>query len=182
MATMNRKAFLLIIPTILLPYLALFTLATIFFSTRTSLFRFIIEKIFCGNMLYLVAAFVLLCVITAATTAIFIIFAIRNRWNALKLAKVAMVIKLIQIPAYIMIFVLGFIFMFTIFTFVITLCLILVDCFILLLTGLLTTASVINAVRQGDVEFKEVVWVVILQTVFCADVIATVLFYRKLKN
>ena len=43
-------------------------------------------------------------------------------------------------------------------------------------------SSVIIAIRKNIFTFKEVFWVILLQFIFCADVIASVVFYIKLKR
>ena len=42
--------------------------------------------------------------------------------------------------------------------------------------------AVVLAIRNGKVSFKESWWVILLQFIYCADVVATVIFYVKLKK
>ena len=71
------------------------------------------------------------------------------------LAKTAVTVKLCQIPAYILIFLLGVAFFFSIFTFAFSLALAVLDGLALLLSGLLTVAAVIRADRQGIYSFGD---------------------------
>ena len=179
---MSEKRIWMIIPTALLPYLGLFTLATIFFSTKCSFFEYIMVSIFRNNALNLIAVLLICCIIATLINIICFVASIRKGWDALSLAKSAMIIKLIHVPAYVLIFVLGILLTLTIFTIPFSVGLFLLDCLTLLLSGLLTTASIINTVRQGVFKAKDIFWIIILQLVFCADVVASIVFYFKLKG
>ena len=179
---MTKKKFWLGIPTILLPYLALFTLATVFLSTKIDFFRYIMEYVFESNALYLIGTFILCCILTTILNIICFAFSIYNKWDALSLVKTMMIIKLIQIPAYVLIFVLGIILAITIFTFPFSIGLFLFDCLSLFLTGALVVSAAINSIKQGLFKLKDILWIMILQFFFCVDVISTIIFYVKLKN
>ena len=179
---MTKKKFWIVIPTILLPYLALFTLATVFLSTKIDFFRYIMEYVFGSNSLYLIGNFILCCILTTILNIICFAFSIYNKWDALSLVKTMMIIKLIQIPAYVLIFVLGIILAITIFTFPFSIGLFLFDCLSLFLTGALVVSAAINSIKQGFFKLKDILWIMILQFFFCVDVISTIIFYVKLKN
>ena len=70
----------------------------------------------------------------------------------------------------------------TLFTIPFAVGLVVIDCLALFMTGLPIIASAVMAKRQGVFSLKEVFWVIALQFVFCADVIASVMFYLKLKR
>jgi hypothetical protein len=74
------------------------------------------ENIFQNNAWILLATFTLYCIIASTLSIICFILSIVKKWDALTLAKTSMIIKLIQVPAYIMIFIFGFIMLITIFT------------------------------------------------------------------
>ena len=170
-----KKKFWMLVPAMCLPYLALFA----FFTPFTTV---IVESVFQNNVLWELALFVILGLITLAVSIAYFVMAIRKGWDALTMAKYAMILKLAQIPAYIVIFVLGAALLITIFTMAISIGLWLLDCFTLFLSGLFTVAAVINSVRQGDFTPKEVQWFAVLQLFFCIDVVAAIVFYRKLKK
>ena len=178
---MNKKLVFAAIPIALIPYLALFALATIFFSTEVPFFRTIMESVFHNNALILLAALFIYCIAAAVLTGICFLVSIHKNWDALAVAKTAMIIKLAQVPAYILIYALGVLFVITIFTIPFSFLLFVIDCLSLWMTGLFVIASVVIASRNHTLIFKDVLWVVLLQFVFCADVIASVCLYRKLK-
>lgn len=179
---MNKKRIWLILPTTLLPYIALCSLATIFFSTKLPLFESIMEHVFQNNGLLLITALLFFGLLAAVSSGICFFLSIRKGWDALSLAKTAVIIKLLQIPAYGLICVLGVLFSVTIFTFAFTIGLFLFNCLTLVLTGLLTVSATINAGRQHNFTLRESFWFVILQFVFCADVIAAIAFYFTLRK
>ena len=113
---MNKKLFAISVPIVLVPYLALFTLATVFFSTKFSFFNFIMESVFDSNALYLVAALLLYCILAGMVSIVCFFVSIYKKWDAISLEKTAMIMKLAQVPAYVLIFVLGAVFVITIFT------------------------------------------------------------------
>ncbi len=179
---MTKKNFWMVIPILLLPYLALFTLATVFLSTKIDFFRYIMKDVFGSNALYLIGTFILFCILATILGIICFAFSIYNKWDALSLAKTVMIIKLIQIPAYVLIFALGVFLAITIFAFPLSIGLFLFDCFSLFLTGALVVSAAINSIKQGLFKLKDILWVMILQFFFCADVISSIIFYVKLKK
>ncbi len=177
----NKKTWLLI-PTTIFPYIILFALDSTFSLTITPLFRYIIENVFGGNALLLLLTLVIICLIACVLSAIHFIICLKQGNNALKIAKTAMIIKLIQIPAYLFIFFASALFIFSLFSIPIAIVLLIFNYTILVLTSLITISSIINSVKQGIFEVKEVVFVALLQFVFCADVFATIIYYNMLKK
>ncbi len=179
---MNIKRVWFFLPAVLLPYLFLLALAIIFLSSDVSAFKFIMESVFHNNGFLLIALFLLLCILSGVISIIGFAFGVKRNWSALSLAKFSMIVKLIQIPAYIFIFVLGVAFILAIVTIPFSVVLFYFDCFVLLLTGIITTSAVANADTQNILPIKKSVWIIILQFVFCADVVASIIFYRMLKK
>ena len=177
-----KKKLWLLIPAICIPYLALFTLATLFFSAETPFFGFLMESVFQNNLFLLLGPLGFFCLLVLTVSIVYVVLSVRKGWDALTLAKYAMILKLTQVPAYVVIFVLGVLLAITIFTIPFAIGLWLLDCFTLLISGLFMLAAVVNSVRQDVFESREVCWYAILQLFFCADVVATVVFYRKLKK
>lgn len=179
---MNKKLFLIFVPIVLVPYLVLFGLSTIFFSTKLPLFHWIIESVFGGNALHLIAALLLYCIFITVLSVVCFIVSIHAKWDALLLAKLAMIIKLVQMPAYGLILALGVIFILSIFTIPFSIGLFIFSCLSVFMTGLFVISSVIITIKKNIFAFNEVFWVILLQFVFCADVISSVGFYIKLKR
>ena len=179
---MNKKGLLIVIPILLLPYFVLFALATIFFSTKLTFFNWIMESVFQGNALYIIAALLIYCLLATVLSVVCFVVSIFKKWDALSLAKIAMLVKLIQVPAYLLIFILGVLFAITIFTFPFSIGLFLIDCLSVFSTGLWAASAVIITIRQGTFKPQEVFWAIILSFIFCVDVVSSVVFYIKLKR
>lgn len=179
---MNKKLFMISVPMVLAPYLALFTLATIFFSTKIPFFNYIMESVFDSDALHLIATLLLYCLLACVLSIVCFFVSIYKKWDAISLAKTAMIMKLVQVPAYVFIFALGVVFIITIFTIPFSVGLFIIDCLSVFMTGLFVISSVIATIRNNTFTLKEVIWVILLQFVFCADVISSVIFYIKLKR
>ena len=179
---MTVKRFLLLLPSLLIPYIAILTIAIIFFASDVPSAKAIMENVFQGNALLLSAAAFILILAAAACTVIAFALSMAQKWDPLSLAKTVMIIKLLQIPAFVLIFVVSILFMLTIFTIPFALVLFLVDYIALISTGLLNISAIVTGARNGDVSFRKNIWVAILQFVFCADVVASVIFYINLKK
>jgi len=93
-----------------------------------------------------------------------------------------MVIKLVHIPAYVAIFILGFAFLLTIFTFVFSIFLFILDVMTIFLTGVIGLSGVIRGYFEKKLSMKSAVIHGILQFVFCVDVISAIIVYRKAKK
>ena len=105
------KRFLLLIPVMIQPYILLFALYSIFIS------QYIVERFFGGNGLWLLFVIFVTIVISFICTLVYMPFCLAKGWGARQTAFFNMLIKLVQIPAYLAIFVLGVLFFLTIFTY-----------------------------------------------------------------
>ena len=179
---MNFKRIWLALPALLLPYVFLFCLFTLFLSTDADFFETVMESVFHGDGIFLILVVVLYCLIAMALSIVGCIVALCKKWDALSMAKFAMIMKLVQIPAYLVIFVLSVALVLAVITIPLAIVLYYVNCASLFLSGIWVVVAAINSLREGATEAKDVVWVMILQAVFCADVVASIIFYVNLKN
>ena len=105
---MNPKRILwAIVPMVLLPYLALLMLFAVFFSTRQPWLAWVMETLFFNNAWYLIAVLLLYCLLTVIIQIVVFTAVMRRRCDALSLAKGAVLLKLFQAPAYILILIAG---------------------------------------------------------------------------
>ena len=158
------KKYLLLLPTVVFPYCILFAVYCIFSG-------FLMERVFRDNAMVLMGVLVLTWVIAAVFAVLFLILGLSREWDARELVKVNMVIKLIHVPAYIGIFLIGCACLITIFTAGISLALALLDSLAIILSGMVGLTAAIRS-RAG---YK----LALLQFIFCADVIGAVLLYKK---
>lgn len=110
---------------------------------------------------------------------IFMIQARNGCFHATDLARANMIVKLIQIPAYIFIFMIGILCMVMIFTIGISFVLLLLDALSIGLTGLFAIAAFQNLNREGMITRKAQFIYSIASFLFCVDVIIAVIGYRK---
>ena len=159
------------------PYVFLAGLLTIFFASQ------IIDIAFLGNGLLFVGVLALLLFAMFAWTVVFSVFhLIKKDLSAKAWARAVMIVKLVQIPAYLLFFVLGILLFITLFTIPFALAIVAVDLLCITLTGLLGTVTCLHAAREGQLTVSQAVLMAILQFVFCADVVVSVILYSILKK
>ena len=106
----------------------------------------------------------------------------KNKWDAYSFTRAVMIVKIIQIPAYIINFVCCILSFMMLFTFPAGFLYFFTDCMALVMSGLVMTAAMLRVMNESPVWFKKYIWVIPLQFVFCADFFATVFIYKKLKT
>ena len=179
---MNIKRVWLIIPEVIFPYIVLLAVSNIFLVTKSRFFEMIMERIFNDNALYLVAVVLLFALFALILSILCIVISLYKKWDSLSLAKTAVIVKLLQAPAYIIIYILGALCCITIFTFAFTFAFVLIDCIVLFMSGLLTVSSIINAYRQKLISKKDAIIFGALQFVFVADVVYAIIYFKKLSE
>lgn len=173
---MNIKRIWLILPGVFSPYILLLALWLIFSSSP------LMDSVFGGNAFHLIGAFLAYLIVAFGLTVLALILALVQKWDSTSMAKTVMIIKLIQIPAYIVIFVLGVICFVTIFTLAFSFFFILFDLAVIAMSGMLQTAAVIAAKRKGQLSGFQVPLFILLSYIYCADVVAAVMLYVMLKK
>ncbi len=158
----------LLIPAGIFPYVLLISLYCLFSETLTPLF--------------LIGVLFLLFLVAFICNAVFVSLSMVQKWNAKGIALANMVVKLIQIPAYLAIFVLGVLFFISIFTYVFSIFFILYDAAAILLTGLIGVAAVIRAHAEGRATDAFAVINGILQFIFCVDVVSSIVVYVRARK
>lgn len=133
------------------------------------------QKILMLIMIGLVLVFTTILTITCVHKSL------KNKRDAYNLARAVMIVKFIQIPAYILNFVFAFLCFMMLFTFPFAIIYFITDCIALVLSGLVATSAVLCAISENPKVFSRYIWLIPLQFVFCADVVATVFIYKKLK-
>ena len=112
----------------------------------------------------------------------FFAMGLAKKWDAKKVALANMIVKLIQIPAYVVTFLLGVIFILTIFTYALSFLLVLFDCLTIILTGLTGACAAIRSYKEQKTTIAFSVANGILQFIFCADVVCSILLFVKCKT
>lgn len=167
--------YILAVPVMIFPY-------SLFLGMYCLYTPAIMERVFFSNGYLLIAA-MLLCAVVAFVFALALAVAgLVRKYDALSLARLNMIIKLCQIPAYAVIFVLGALFFVSVFGIGFTVFFVLFDCLAILMSGLTGAVSSLRAYAEKKVIKSEMIVFAVLQFIFVADVVACVLLYFHLKN
>lgn len=168
----KMKKFILIIPTVLFPYVALFSMYCLSND-------FIMEKFFQGRISMLMPSLILLWLVGFILTNTFMLRALKKKYDTKTLGKINMFIKLIHMPAYLVIFIMSIIFMVSIFTAGISVILLIIDIMTIILSGLVGLTTILRCRIDKTLNNKSTVLHSILQFVFCIDVISSIIVYGK---
>lgn len=114
-----------------------------------------------------------------ACNIVFFALSIWRKWDFRQVALCNMLVKLIQIPAYISIFFLSVLCFSMLFTIGIAVVLLLFDCASILLTGLIGVVAIIRCRSSNVISKKFSIVNGILQFVFCVDVISAIVIFVK---
>lgn len=178
---MNRKNTWMLMPTVFLPYYLLFTTFVLLYSTEVTFFKWLLRSL--GDNGWAPVLFLVIYSVIALALNIFYVYqSIRKGMEPLFLAKVAMIIKLVQIPAFLIIFVYGVLFTVAIFTIGFAIAFVIFDALSLLLSGMVMMASVVNSKRRREVSNTHAILFILSQFMFCVDVVMSIVWYRRLKK
>lgn len=113
---------------------------------------------------------------------IFLVLSIYKKWDCKKVALYNMVLKIVQIPAYIAVFLLGALSFSTLFTMGLAAVFFLFDCASIFLTGLIGVTSVARCYADRIISKRFSIINGLLQFVFCADVISSIIIFVQAKR
>lgn len=170
------KAYRKLITIIIFPYFIIFTLLYLFIGT--SLIQTYGDEIF----IVLLCLLIVLYISAFISATLVFISSIKNKTMAVEILRLNMIIKLAHILAYILIFLIGLMCMITIFTYGITIILVILDFLTILLSGIIGVAGVIRSVKERKLELSKAIIHGVLQFIYCADVISAIILYSKIKK
>jgi hypothetical protein len=127
-------------------------------------------------------AIVVMYIVAVVGSVVFLIRNIAKARKAKELLRINMIVKLIHVPAYLFIFLMGLGFTITIFTIGISVVLMILDGMTIFLTGMIGLGGVIRSLRESKLSKRSAVTHGILQFIFCADIISSIIIYRRVKN
>ena len=169
------KYYLLSLPVMAFPYLMIAGLGCMYSNT-------IMECVFFSNGFLLLGALAL-CAVVCALFAIGVGTGLAaGGQSGACAAKLCMIVKLVQIPAYVAIFVLGVMFSITIFGVAFVVLFVLIDCAAIAMSGFMSACTLFKCCRQKLLPLGSAVAFGIGQFVFCADVVLAVIIYVNLKK
>ena len=171
----QMKKYFLLLPALLLPYFLIFMLLCFFND-------FLREHLLGNNPFIAILMLWLSLSIAFVCNIIFIVLCILKKWNAKGISRANMIIRLIQVPAYIIIFILGFFLLTSPFTMAFSLIFFIFDCISVFIMGLIGLVSVIRCYTVGGCTKTFAVVCGLLQFVFCADVITSIIIFIKARS
>ena len=106
-----------------------------------------------------------------------LVFSLKGKTEAKKLALIGMIVKMVHIPAYILFFMIGAGGIMLIQFFAITIFIFLFDCITIAFSGALELAAVLRAKAEGHLKNGEALLCAVCSFVFCIDLIAAIGVY-----
>ena len=180
---MNKKTIWLVLPFAIVPIVELMFLVFLFRFSTLPFFDWLLMEATKGKglsiLIFLLFAYIF---IAFCLCLVAVILGFIKKYDAYTSAKIIMIIKIVQVPAHVISFLLGAILFITVWTFVIAILMALINSVVILMMGLLSIVAIKNSVNQGYTKYKYVIWAICLQLVLCADVVATIIFYIYLRK
>jgi len=140
------------------------------------------EILFYNNSLFILLYLIIIYIAALICTTIFFIRNILLHRDFIEILKINMIVKIIQIPAYIVLFLLGMLFLITIFTMGISVVLLVFNGMAIFLTGLIGLSGIIRCFFEKKLSLKNTVMYAIFQFIFVIDVIFCIIIYRKMRG
>lgn len=169
------KYYIFALPVALFPYILLAGLACLY-STE------IMEGVFGSNgyaLVAVVAAFIPVC---GAFAVILGVMTALGRISGPFAAALSMAIKLVQIPAYIVIFVMGIIFSITVFGIPFVIIFVVYDICSIAMTGLVGACAMYNNFRSGNLPLLNAALFAVCQFIFCVDIVFAIIAFVTVKK
>ncbi len=167
------KKFFLLLPGLLCPYILLVLMFCIFIIN---------SSVIGENLAYILLSFAALLVISILCSLIYVILGLCRKWDSKETAFLTLLIKGLQIPSYMLIFGIGFVFFWTIFTYAISFLLIIFDCLTIFITGLSGILAVVRCYKEGKLTKGVALALGFCQFIFCIDVVSAVIVYIKSRS
>ncbi len=102
--------------------------------------------------------------------------------ESIALMRTQMIMRLVQIPGYIMVFAVSLLFLMFIFTAGFSVYFLIMDTASIMITGLFSIPVYTSLYRNGLIGQKRAICCMILSFFFCADVIASIMCYRQIQG
>ncbi|MBR4350758.1 MAG: hypothetical protein IKP98_00815 [Bacilli bacterium] len=150
-----------------------------FLASKVKFLDTIWEKVFNYNAYIPMGVLLGLVFITFILNIIFFIKSLKNKDDT---SKSNMIVKLISIPAYIIIFITCIVCLMTIFTFIISFLLAIFSYICLIMTGLYAVSTYKKLKDKNVITKKEFIIFSILSFIYISDIIVSIIAYKKQKK
>lgn len=169
-----------LIPLIVYPHLisAGFVISTILFLFKITDYYWMPIAEGPYSVILLVCFFV-----TVISTVIGLVKMNRSESDYQKILFMNMLIKLLHMPAYTIIFIIGLLYASTVIGLMVTFILLIIDCIIIFLSGMVGTTGIVKMKHDGKISSRQAIKNGICQFIFCIDIInAIVLYIKNVRN
>lgn len=163
---------------ILFIYLIALLPTLLFAADKNKIFAFIWEHFFFNNIFVPLGFILLLGIIVYTLDILFLLMARNGRWSSQELTKSNMMVKLVQIPAYLFIFIVGLLCSVMIFTIGVSFALFILDMLSIGMTGLFASASFYALRKEQKISGKMQALYSLASFLFCVDIVIAILGYQ----
>lgn len=169
------KKYLFALPALLFPYALLFGLHCL-------LSGFLMESVFRNNGYLLIFALFLYGVFAFVCTAALCAALVLKKTDACRVARLNLIVKFCQVPAYVLIFVLGALTFVSVWGIGFAVVFFLHDAASIFMSGLLGSAAVVRGRAEGKIPGRKAVLYAVGQFLFCIDLVACALLYVRVRG
>lgn len=169
------KKFIPALSIVLFPYAIVFVLYCIFSG-------FLMESFFQSNAFFACLILMIIWVVDLICAVSICVVSLVRKWDFVELSCINMLIKIISIPAYLVIFAIGTVCIITIFTFAISVILVIFDVMAIILSGLIGISAVKRGYDSKVISENEMILYGFLQFIFCVDLIISIIVFCKSKK
>lgn len=165
----------LLLGTLVYPYIIVLLLISLF--TCSDIY---IDMNF--NIVSLLTIIIVLYIVVLICTIAKLMTNLSQKKEAREILRLNMIIKLVHIPAYLIIYIVGLVCLLTLFTFGISIILVFIDSMMIILSGLVGLGGVIRSVQEGKITKQTGILFGVLQFMFCVDVIIAIVAYIMVRR
>lgn len=156
-------------------YLTALLMVLLFTNEKSQMTAFIWQHFFHNNIFVPLSFLLVFGTVMYIINILFFLKARNRTWSSLALARTNLIVKLIQIPAYLLIFGMGLLCMVMIFTIGISFVLMLLDAFALGMTGLFAVTVFYILRKEKKITGKMQTFYSLTSFLFCVDVIIAII-------
>ena len=173
-----KKYFGLIFP-MLLPYVFVLGMGGILFFDG-KIFDAVFNRRF-DIFLMLLGGLLIVSLLSVLVTAV---CAVGRKWDASEILKANMIVKILQIPAYVLIFISGIKFSLSmiLMTPLAGILFVIFDCMVIFLTGVVGSVALWRCYKENLIDKKLMLVFAISQFIFCVDVVCAIALFMMVKN
>ncbi len=168
--------YMLSFPVLLFPYTLLGALYLLLSCSA------VMDRVFMGNAYLLLGALLGYGILAFVCAVAVALLTLACRTDAHAAARLNLIVKLCQVPAYVVIFVLGLLFLITVLGMMFALFFMLFDCLAIAMTGLIGAAASLRGAAQKKNGRGLSVLLGLFQFVFVADLAAAVALFFATRN